>query len=79
MTRNKVCERVASHNPATNGCANNVAAFANAENLTNRDLVVWYGSSFHHLPRDEDEDHMHPHWTGFSIVPRDLTAENPAG
>jgi primary-amine oxidase len=78
VTRNKVCERVASHNPSMAGCPSSVAGFANGESLANRDLVVWYGTSFHHLPRDEDEDHMHPHWSGFSIIPRDLTAENPA-
>jgi primary-amine oxidase len=83
VTRNKTCERFATHNPATGSCQpspnDSVAGFANGESLANKDLVVWYGSSFHHLPRDEDEDHMHPHWTGFSIIPRDLTAENPAG
>lgn len=79
VTRNRTCERYASHNPGFPGCANNVAVFVNGQSLASQDLVVWYGSSFHHLPRDEDEDHMHPHWTGFSIVPRDLTAENPDG
>jgi primary-amine oxidase len=82
VTRNKVCERFATHNPAVGSCRespnDSVAAFADGESLANRDLVVWYGSSFHHLPRDEDEDHMHPHWTGFSIIPRDLTATNPS-
>jgi primary-amine oxidase len=78
VTRNRGCERVASHNPSPGSCPTSVAGFANGESLTNRDLVVWYGTSFHHLPRDEDEDHMHPHWSGFSIIPRDLTAENPA-
>jgi primary-amine oxidase len=53
-----------------------VSGYVNNQPL-NGDLVVWYGSSFHHLPRDEDEDHMHPHTTGYSIVPRDLTATNP--
>jgi primary-amine oxidase len=83
VTVRRNCERFATHNPSTGNCQpspnNSVAAFANGESLSGQDLVVWYGSSFHHLPRDEDEDHMHPHWTGFSIVPRDLTAENPAG
>ena len=78
VTRFRQCERVASHNAAVNSCPSNVAGFANGENLNGNDLVVWYGTSFHHLPRDEDEDHMHPHWSGFSIIPRDLTAENPA-
>jgi primary-amine oxidase len=84
VTRNRLCERFATHNVPTGNCRSSpndsVAAFANGESLSNgQDLVVWYGASFHHLPRDEDEDHMHPHWTGFSIVPRDLTATNPAG
>ena len=79
VTRNRSCERFASHNPTTGGCPNSVAGFANGQSLTGQDLVVWYATSFHHLPRDEDEDHMHPHWSGFSIVPRDLTATNPAG
>jgi Cu2+-containing amine oxidase len=77
VTRNRGCQRFASHNPGTGGCASNLASFVNGESLSGQDLVVWYGSSFHHLPRDEDEDHMHPHWTGFSIIPRDLSAENP--
>ena len=50
--------------------------FANGGSLVGADLVVWYGTSFHHLPRDEDEPHMAAHWSGFSIVPRDLTATN---
>jgi primary-amine oxidase len=79
VTRNRSCERFASHNPTNGGCPSSLAGFANGQSLTGQDLVVWYGTSFHHLPRDEDEPHMHPHWSGFSIVPRDLTATNPAG
>jgi primary-amine oxidase len=79
VTRYRACERFASHNPGGGGCASNgsVASFVNGESLSGQDLVLWYGTSFHHLPRDEDEDHMHPHWSGFSIVPRNLTATNP--
>ncbi|MET0738712.1 MAG: copper amine oxidase [Acidimicrobiales bacterium] len=79
VTRNRACERFASHNPTAGGCPSSLAGFADGQSLTGQDLVVWYGTSFHHLPRDEDEEHMHPHWSGFSIVPRDLTATNPAG
>lgn len=85
VTRMRTCERFASHNPAPGNrpaCRrapdNQLGSFVNGESLVNRDLIVWYGTSFHHLPRDEDEAHMHPHWSGFSIVPRDLTATNPA-
>ncbi len=77
LTRYRGCERFASHNDAP--CSGDVDDFVNGQGVTEQDVVVWYGSSFHHLPRDEDEDHMHPHWTGFSIIPRDLTATNPVG
>ncbi len=80
VSRRKGCELFATHNTPTGDCQpspnDSVAAYANGESVGNRDIVVWYGTSFHHLPRDEDEDHMHPHWSGFSIIPRDLTAEN---
>ena len=78
VTKQRTCERFASHN--VQSCAaspNQVSGFVNGEGIAGQDLVVWYGSAFHHLPRDEDEDHMHPHWSGFSIIPRDLTATNP--
>jgi primary-amine oxidase len=78
----RACERFASHNPGGGGCASNgnLSTFVNGESLTgSADLVVWYGTSFHHLPRDEDQPHMHPHVSQFSIIPRDLTAQNPAG
>lgn len=77
VTRSNSCERFASHNPITGGCGANLAQFANGQSLVGADLVLWYGTSFHHLPRDEDEDHMDVHWSGFSIVPRDLTATYP--
>ena len=76
MTRRKPCERFAAHNPGAT-CGDDLADFANGESLTGRDIVVWYGTSFHHLPRDEDDELMHPHSSAFSIIPRDLTAENP--
>lgn len=77
FTVNKTCEKWASHNPTTGGCGNNVSAFVNGESLNGADLVVWYGLSFHHLARDEDQNHMSPHWSSFKIVPRDWSATNP--
>jgi subtilisin-like proprotein convertase family protein len=77
VTVNKACEKWASHNPTLNGCGENLADFVNGESLTNQDLVLWYGISFHHLPRDEDEVMMDAHWDGFQIIPRDWTATNP--
>lgn len=77
LTVNKTCEKFVSHNPTTGGCGGDASAFVNGESLNGADLVVWYGLSFHHLARDEDETHMSPHWSSFKIVPRDWSATNP--
>ncbi len=77
VTKYNACEKYVSHNPQTGGCGNNLAAFVNGESLANSDLVLWYGVTFHHIPRDEDEAFMHAHWDGFRFVPRDLMATSP--
>lgn len=77
VTRAHVCERFPSHNPTLNGCGDDVTDFVNGEDVNGQDVVVWYGVSFHHLPRSEDETWMNVHWDGFTIVPRDFTASNP--
>lgn len=78
VTAANECERFASHNPTLGGsCGSNLADFVSGETLTGADLVVWYGTSFRHLPRQEDLGHMGSHWSGFSIQPRDLTATHP--
>ena len=69
VTVNKPCEKFASHNPTIN-CAADVSEFANGESLVGQDIVLWYGITFHHLPRDEDEGMMDAHWDGFQIIPR---------
>jgi hypothetical protein len=78
VTRYRECERYASHNPQLNGCADNLAAFVNGESLEGADVVLWYGITFHHIARDEDEPYMHAHWSGFSLTPRDWLDANPA-
>jgi primary-amine oxidase len=77
VTRYNACEKWVSFNPTTGGCADNVTGFVNGESVDGADVVVWYGHSFHHLPRDEDEPHMDAHWNSFLISPRDWTADNP--
>lgn len=72
LTQYRDCEKWASHNPTSGGCADNVAGFVNSQAVT--DPVLWYGLSFHHLARDEDEPYMSPHWSSFRLVPRDMTA-----
>ncbi|NNM11204.1 MAG: hypothetical protein HKO60_04695, partial [Pseudomonadales bacterium] len=76
VTRQRDCERFISHNPSDpDGCASNddVTDFVNGEALANQDIVVWFGITFHHIPRDEDEPRMHAHWNHFRLVPRDWT------
>ena len=78
VTRYKACERFASHNPSGGvGCGDDVSDFVNGESLSGADLVVWFGMSFHHIPRAEDAPRMHQHWNRFQLVPRDWTADNP--
>jgi primary-amine oxidase len=75
LTQFNACEQFLTHNPTTGGCGDNVTQFATTESVS--DLVLWYGTSFHHLARDEDEPNMSIHWSRFQIVPRDMTATNP--
>lgn len=78
VTKYNACEKYVSHNPQVNGCGNNLAAFVNGESLNNSDLVLWYGVTFHHIPRDEDEPYMHAHWDGFRMTPRDWMSAHPS-
>lgn len=77
-TKYRECERYVSHNPQVGGCADNLAGFVNGESLDGADVVLWYGATFHHIPRDEDEPYMHTHWNGFRLTPRDWLDANPA-
>jgi primary-amine oxidase len=77
VTRYKRCELFASHNPATDGCANNLAAFVNGENLEGEDLIIWPSTTFYHMPRAEDSPRMDAHWSSISITPRDWHDSNP--
>ncbi|GAB3434043.1 copper amine oxidase [Flindersiella endophytica] len=76
VTQRKKCETLVEDNGGESpNCATSVDKFVNGERVT--DPVLWVGVSFHHVPRDEDEDPMPMHWQGFSIVPRDVTASSP--
>jgi len=74
-TTYRACERFVSHNPAdsADGCAanGNVTDFVSGESIDTSDLVVWFGLTFHHTPRDEDEAYMNAHWNRFRLEPRD--------
>lgn len=75
VTQYQPCERYVTHNPALNGCAENVVNFVNAEIIA--DPVLWFGSAWHHIPRDEDEDIITTHWQGLVLIPRDFMTSSP--
>ena len=72
------CERFASQNARFNpDCLNQVAQYANDESLIDADIALWHRVSFHHVPRSEDQRHMHTHWDSFTIEPINLHASTP--
>jgi len=39
--------------------------------------VVWHRVAFHHVPRNEDQRHMHAHWDAFQIRPVNVSGSSP--
>lgn len=67
------CERFASQNARFNpDCLNDVLQYVDGQSIIGEDLVAWNRVSFHHVPRNEDQRHMHTHWDGFLIRPRNV-------
>lgn len=78
VTVTNECERFASQNARFNpDCLNHVAQFANDESLIGADITLWHRVSFHHVPRSEDQRHMHTHWDGFAIEPVNMHKSTP--
>lgn len=48
---------------------------ADGEALT--DPIAWVNVGFHHIVRDEDQSPMPIHWQGFTLYPRDFSAQSP--
>lgn len=46
--------------------------------IGNRDIVAWYTVGFHHITRMEDWPVMPTHWSGFTLMPHNFFATNPA-
>ncbi|MFK7860690.1 MAG: hypothetical protein AB8B64_17860 [Granulosicoccus sp.] len=64
------CERFASQNARFNpDCLNHVLQYVDGQSVQGEDIVVWNRVAFHHVPRSEDQRHMHTHWDGFMINP----------
>jgi primary-amine oxidase len=64
VTTAKACEQFSARNPTNTGCAAQVNEFADGEALS--DAVVWFGTSWHHVPRQ-----------GLVLSPRDLVSTSP--
>ncbi|NND92640.1 MAG: hypothetical protein HKN42_17435 [Granulosicoccus sp.] len=60
------CERFASQNARFNpDCLNDVLQYVDGQSIVDEDIVLWHRVGFHHMPRSEDQRHMHAHWDGF--------------
>jgi primary-amine oxidase len=75
ITQKKTCEQFASHNPTTSSCGADLPSFVNAEAIN--DPVAWVGTTWHQVPRAEDESDIQIHWQGVILAPRDLSATSP--
>jgi primary-amine oxidase len=77
FTNNHPCQEYASDN-LNIGCPNlSVPDYVAAETAPLTDPVAWVNVGFHHIVRDEDQSPMPAHWQQFSLVPRDLVAQQP--
>jgi len=77
VTAHDPCERLASQNDTAAGCGSDLAAYVDGQPVAGADVVLWYRTTHHHLPRDEDLPSIGTRWQGFLLVPRDWTADNP--
>lgn len=74
FTQDNACEQFVSQNPTAGGCGSDVTDFVNGQSINGADIVMWYGITYHQLPRSEDEPYRNVHWDSFFLVPRDWTA-----
>ncbi len=75
FTNDHACQEYASGNLNT-GCPGlSVLDYVAEETAPLTDPVAWVSVGFHHIPRDEDQSPMPVHWQSFSLVPRDLLAQ----
>jgi len=75
FTNDHACQEYASDN-LNAGCPGlSVPDYVAAETDPLTDPVAWVSVGFHHIVRDEDQSPMPSHWQQFSLVPRDLLAQ----
>ncbi len=75
FTNSHPCQEYASDN-LNAGCPGlSVPDYVAAETAPLTDPVAWVSVGFHHIDRDEDQSPMPTHWQEFSLIPRDLLAQ----
>jgi len=77
LTKYNACERFAADNSTANGCGWGVNSYTNGEGINSGDVVLWNRMSYHHLPRDEDDNVIGMRWNSFKLLPRDWHSVNP--
>lgn len=77
LTRDNSCERFGTDNPGN--CGRAVDQFVNQQSVQGARTVLWYRTSYHRLPREEDRDGFHLGESSFRLTPRDWTATSSLG
>lgn len=77
LTKYNACERFAADNSVADGCGWGVNSYTNGEGINSGDVVLWNRISYHHLPRDEDDNVIGMRWNSFKLLPRDWHGVNP--
>jgi len=77
VTRYDACEKFASQNDTGGGCGGGLGDYLDSESVNGADVVLWYRTTYHHLPRDEDAPYRPTQWRGVILVPRDWSRDNP--
>lgn len=75
FTKAKSDEIHASYNLIPSKAGQMVTDYIDGESL--EDPIAWVNVGFHHINRNEDQSPMPIHWQGFTLYPRDFSAQNP--
>lgn len=75
FTNNHPCQEYASDNLNAACPGLSVPDYVAAETDPLTDPVAWVSVGFHHIARDEDQAPTPIHWQEFSLIPRDVLAQ----
>ena len=72
VTRDIACERYASQNKECHGRKQVSDYVQTNKTITNKDIVIWYSLSLHHIPRGEETPEMDVHNNSFKLIPKNI-------